>query len=70
MDRLMYQHPVVLDLLLASHDILPALLPVELHHEALVVPLLLQWRPILIHMHRGVFVPQLLEVHLCYIPLV
>jgi len=39
----MYQHPVVLDLLLASHDILPALLPVELHHEAplMDVPILL-----------------------------
>jgi hypothetical protein len=66
----MYKNPVVLDLLLASHDILPAILPVELHHEALMMPVLLHWRPILIHMHRGVLVPQLLKVKLRCLPLV
>ena len=66
----MYQHPVVLNLLLASHDILPALMPVELHHETPVMPILLNWRPVLIHMHGGMFVPQLLKVKLCLLPLV
>ena len=54
----MNQHPVILDLLLAPHDILPALLPLELHHETPMMPILLDWRLVLIHMHGGgLFVP-------------
>lgn len=68
----MYEDPVIFNLLLASHDILPALLSVELHHETplVVVSILFQRRPILIHMDGGVRVPELLEVRLRHIPLV